>query len=335
MSFQAVQLKRGLFGYRPQSVRQILEDRDTMFRVAEGRVEAAEAGKLEADVELAAVRAELQQRAEQAEAAWAAQAKVDQAEVELAAARAELQQRAEQAEAAEHRIREVEAELAAARAELQQRAEQAAEGQVPARDGSGGVLDGSSAEDLSTVLDTAQQAITQIIDRARRSSEEQLLKTERMREDVRAEIERLVAWRDQFQPMIRGVLASAEEAQTSIAQVPDRIRDALAPMTDALRAVKDSFSELADAPISPAAAGSDGSDHATTQGHLIEIGEIERVMLEADVPEAPGSPSATNEGGPEEEAPAEAGRSEDHFEEAEAESPPTRENWWISYTKRR
>ena len=57
-------LKRGLFGYTPESVRLLLTDRDKMFTLAAGVARATEAQVLELRSELEMLKARLEERQE-------------------------------------------------------------------------------------------------------------------------------------------------------------------------------------------------------------------------------------------------------------------------------
>jgi chromosome segregation ATPase len=57
-------LKRGLFGYTPESVRLLLTDRDKMFTLAAGVARATEAQVLELRSELERLKARLEERQE-------------------------------------------------------------------------------------------------------------------------------------------------------------------------------------------------------------------------------------------------------------------------------
>ena len=68
---QALQLKRGLFGYTPESVRLLLADRDKMFIRAAEQARAAEALVLELRSEVEALKAQFEERQEALRAAEA------------------------------------------------------------------------------------------------------------------------------------------------------------------------------------------------------------------------------------------------------------------------
>ena len=59
---QVLRLKRGLFGYTPESVRLLLADRDKMFIRAAEVARAAEALVLELRAEVEALKAQVEER---------------------------------------------------------------------------------------------------------------------------------------------------------------------------------------------------------------------------------------------------------------------------------
>jgi len=65
------QLKGALFGFRRASVRQLLAGRETMFRFAQERAQAAERGTEGLQAELKTAQAELVAQVEEAESAHA------------------------------------------------------------------------------------------------------------------------------------------------------------------------------------------------------------------------------------------------------------------------
>jgi chromosome segregation ATPase len=88
---QALQLKRGLFGYTPESVRLLLADRDKMFIRAAEQARAAEALVLELRSEVEALQAKLEERQE---ALRAAEAEAADLRTDRDATRVELDQAA-------------------------------------------------------------------------------------------------------------------------------------------------------------------------------------------------------------------------------------------------
>jgi len=84
---QALQLKRGLFGYTPESVRLLLADRDKMFIRAAEQARAAEALVLELRSEVEALKAKFEERQE---ALRAAEAEAADLRTERDATRVEL-----------------------------------------------------------------------------------------------------------------------------------------------------------------------------------------------------------------------------------------------------
>jgi hypothetical protein len=71
MTSDSPQLKGALFGFRRASVRQLLAGRETMFRFAQERAQAAEAKAEAFQAELKAAQAELVAQTEAAESAEA------------------------------------------------------------------------------------------------------------------------------------------------------------------------------------------------------------------------------------------------------------------------
>src|SRR5262245_5698909 len=67
MSAEPPALGKGVFGYRKSAVNQIIADRDTMLRQAEGRVRAAEGKVSTLETELAGVQQRNQRMEEQLE----------------------------------------------------------------------------------------------------------------------------------------------------------------------------------------------------------------------------------------------------------------------------
>jgi chromosome segregation ATPase len=101
---QALQLKRGLFGYTPESVRLLLADRDKMFIRAAEQARAAEALVLELRSEVEALKAQFEERQEALRAAEAEAADLrtdrDATRVELDRAAAIVAQLTTEVEAA-------------------------------------------------------------------------------------------------------------------------------------------------------------------------------------------------------------------------------------------
>jgi DNA repair exonuclease SbcCD ATPase subunit len=283
MTSDSPQLKGALFGFRRASVRQLLAGRETMFRFAQERAQAAEAKAEEFQAELkaaqselvvqteaaesahAATRAELQEATEalreQTERAAAVAAALSELEVELTDARHTAVQQAD----AMSELAGVRTELETARTELAARADEArsAEARIhelqtqleagqndsAQRATEPGTAAMAEAEDLTLMLNAAERGVTGIMERARRAYEEQLSQAERVRETIQADVERFGDWQENVEPLIRSVQQGIETARGRIIRIPDQIREAVDSMTEAMMAVSDSLERLATLPV--------------------------------------------------------------------------------------
>ena len=71
----------------------------------------------------------------------------------------------------------------------------------------------STTEELTDVLHAAERALARLSDRARENAEQQLGDTERVRDSLRSEIDRLAAWRARMAPLADSILLSIEEVR--------------------------------------------------------------------------------------------------------------------------
>jgi chromosome segregation ATPase len=232
MTSDSPQLQRGLFGYRPASVRQILAGRESMFRFAQERAQAAEAKVGELQAELDAARVELIAQAQAAEAtqtktraelqevtealreethrAVAVDAKLSELQTELDAAGVELIAQAQAAEATQTKTR---AELQEATEALRLQTDQAAE--VDAR-----------LSELQTELAVARRAAQQHVDASRE----------------------LVSVRAELEAAQTELAARSEQARSS----KDRIVDLLAELEAARAELRERVGEPMKAPMAQA-----------------------------------------------------------------------------------
>jgi chromosome segregation ATPase len=197
MAVQVPRLKRGLFGYRPKIVRSILTGREIMFARVWQRLQRTEAERDQALAELDACRAEIDIKNDRVRLA---EEQSHRSAETAASARAEAAELRSLNESLRARIDDLEAAASA--------------GQEAQGDGGGPV-----PEDLSKVLEAAERAVSEIIDRARRQHEEQLEAIEIARQELRAETERLAAWRAE----IERILPPASEALGRLAEAAKRL----------------------------------------------------------------------------------------------------------------
>jgi hypothetical protein len=102
-------------------------------------------------------------------------------------------------------------------------------------------------EEIGGVLSAAEESASRILERARVQSEQQLTKSSRLWDEVRAEVSRLATWREGIEPVIQTVMTKVEGIRSQIEDVPERIREALAPMADSISGIDSDLAELAEA----------------------------------------------------------------------------------------
>lgn len=232
MAETAATLKRGFFGFSRRSVLQTLIDRDVLFGRTQQRLSTAEAELARTRAIVDALRGELGDRTRAAKHEEARLAE------ELQEAQAKLDQATKEARSAAQRLAELEAGAEELREELRRR-----ETKAPPIDGETGTVFGS--QDLSHVLETTEQAVAALFERARQGNEQQLQEIERARESLRAETEGLTRWREEIATVIRSVGESAAFARSEIDQAPGRLREALDPTSTAMTSMTAWLDELA------------------------------------------------------------------------------------------
>lgn len=102
-------------------------------------------------------------------------------------------------------------------------------------------------EEIAGVLSAAEESASRILERARIQSDQQIAKSTRLWEEVRAEVGRLASWREGIEPIIQTVVTKVDGIRTQIEDVPERIRDALAPMADSISGIDGDLAELGEA----------------------------------------------------------------------------------------
>jgi predicted nucleic acid-binding Zn-ribbon protein len=99
-------------------------------------------------------------------------------------------------------------------------------------------------EELAGILTAAEESASRIIERARESSERQIERSTRLWNEVQTEVSRFAAWREEVEPVIRTVQAKVENVRTFIEEVPERIREALAPMAESISSIDSDLADL-------------------------------------------------------------------------------------------
>ena len=77
------------------------------------------------------------------------------------------------------------------------------------------------------------------------------MESNRLWREVQAEVARFASWRDQVEPVIQQVQSKVGSVRGLVDDVPERIRDALAPMADAISSMDADMAELASALTPP------------------------------------------------------------------------------------
>ncbi|MGH2573484.1 MAG: hypothetical protein ACRDGU_08405 [Actinomycetota bacterium] len=205
-------LSRSLFGYRRKVVIKLIEDRDRILREAESRVRAAEAkvGELESElVDLKAQNSRLDQQLEllRLQMASIAEAEPPSGEEETVSVPSEAP---------------VEAPIA------------------PARE----TVSSFVVEELTRIMSVAQEGAARIIDRAAASAREQIARSTEVWQSIQAEVSRLATWRHAMEPAVGNVRSRLDGIRVQIEDIPERIKQALAPLADALSSIDESLNEL-------------------------------------------------------------------------------------------
>jgi hypothetical protein len=120
-------------------------------------------------------------------------------------------------------------------------------------------------EELTGILAAAEESATRIVERARATTQRQIARSNRVWREVQAEVSRFASWRQEVEPVIRNVQSRVDGVRSEIEEVPERIRQALAPMADAISSIDADLAELAAASnppllLTPSGLEAEGSD---------------------------------------------------------------------------
>jgi hypothetical protein len=126
-------------------------------------------------------------------------------------------------------------------------------------------------EELAGILTAAEESATRIVERARETSERQVERSNRLWNEVQAEVARFASWRDEVEPVIRTVQSKVENVRAFIEEVPERIRDALAPMAESISSIDSDLAELSAACnppllLTPGGLQSEGDEQSSEGG---------------------------------------------------------------------
>jgi len=109
----------------------------------------------------------------------------------------------------------------------------------------------SFSEELAGILAAAEESAAGIVERARSTTERQITESTRLWREVEAEVARFSSWREEVEPVIRRIASKVDDVRVRIEDVPERIREALAPMADSISSIDADMAELAAATTPP------------------------------------------------------------------------------------
>jgi hypothetical protein len=95
------------------------------------------------------------------------------------------------------------------------------------------------------MFEIAEQAVSRIVQEARRRGEDELRAVELERERIQEEIGDLLAWRERVAPLVEPLQESVEGAQAEARRLGALIGEALGPMTTAVSALGGRLRDLA------------------------------------------------------------------------------------------
>jgi DNA repair exonuclease SbcCD ATPase subunit len=284
---EAPQLRRSFLGYGRGNVRRVLTDREAMFARAAEDLRAAE--------ERARAAEEKARGAE--DAARAAEEKARGAEQRARSAEDEARAAERDAHQAKQDLVRLEAELATARRRLEERAEPSISTRAAVGSETGlSVAIGTppAPSGLSSVLTATEEAVSRLIDDARRRGEEQMQEAERRRGEVETEIQRLSEWWNRIEPLVSDVRTSIDAAKDQVNSVSDRIGSVLEPVTKAFGSLGTRLGALAEKAAIPIG-GTAPPERAepTAQTEPEEDVEVVQVGEPDEAPDAEASGSET------------------------------------------
>ena len=109
----------------------------------------------------------------------------------------------------------------------------------------------SFSEELAGILAAAEESAAGIVERARSTTDRQITESTRLWREVEAEVARFASWREEVEPVIRRIASKVDDVRVRIEEVPERIREALAPMADSISTLDADMAELAAATTPP------------------------------------------------------------------------------------
>src|SRR5207244_2749634 len=146
-------------------------------------------------------------------------------------------------------------------------------------------------EELSKLIEAAEESTSQILERARARTRNQIVEAHRLWEEVQAEVARLTTWREGAGSVVRGVQTAVEKARAEIEGLPDRIQNALAPAVEAMVKVDAGMARFAAAATFPALMNPAGLDQARARMEATDAPAASPQPSWSPVPSTPAPPT--------------------------------------------
>ena len=253
MDATPARMGKGLFGYKAKDVQKLFADREAMLRLAQQQSQEVRARADQMQAELGRVQEEITSRDRAIEALREeVRQRDDSANAlrgELALAQSHTQGRVGELEALTQRLQQQvqdhDAQTRALHQQLQERDAQSLQlqqqlhEQALQRDSQQILMD-----ELAPILRAAQESAQRIVERAEETGELKTREAEQMRAELSGAISQYVRWRQRLEGIMATVQERLDDAQSRISEVPKRIQEALAPMSDAIYLFNEDLSTL-------------------------------------------------------------------------------------------
>jgi chromosome segregation ATPase len=312
MDATPARMGKGLFGYKAKDVQKLFADREAMLRLAqqqsqEVRARAdqmqAELGRISEEITgrdraIEALREEVRQRDESvsalrgelAQAQSQTLGRVAELEAQAQTLQQQLQQQVQDQDAQTRSLQQQLQERDAESRQLQQQLHE----QALARDSQQILMD-----ELAPILRAAQESAQRIVERAEETGEMKTREAEQMRAELSGAISQYVRWRQRLEGIMATVQDRLDDAQSRISEVPKRIQEALAPMSDAIYLFNEDLTTLSQVgeppgqvaiPAAPQQAAEQPSAQASGDEHIV-LPDASRQQPGAGVAGQPSPPA--------------------------------------------
>ena len=149
-------------------------------------------------------------------------------------------------------------------------------------------------DELSRILATANESATRIVERAHATTRQQVEDADRMWRESQAQVARFAAWRERVDPVMRSAQAKIDEVRSRIEDVPDQIRQALAPLADSIAGLDTDLADVnsvSNPPLLVTPGGERGSSSTRSHPALMSVPSEPDVVETADEDPGPVVPA--------------------------------------------